>query len=90
MGLVHHAAGITSTPFKQCGCGAVFPTAALFRELTFVGYQLDEGDDGFVLELRNCDCGSTIAVELRGPDCERARTVKPIYEFLLAVINKQL
>lgn len=44
-------------PFKTCPCGQSF-TGPRWKGLLFVGYQA--GDDGD-LELRNCDCGSTIA-----------------------------
>lgn len=44
-----------------CGCGKRF-SAEEWRELAYVGIQ-DDGAGGF-LELRNCPCKSTIAVEL--------------------------
>lgn len=45
--------------FKVCGCGAVYD-ATSWRALPYVGVQrLDDEPD---LELRNCVCGSTIAV----------------------------
>lgn len=46
---------------KQCGCGASY-YAGEWTSLPFVGYQSD-GDDGR-LELRNCSCKSTLAVEI--------------------------
>ncbi len=39
---------------------AIRKTPAAFAALTYVGEQ-DDGQGGFV-ELRNCDCGSTLAV----------------------------
>lgn len=44
---------------KHCRCGAQW-TRDTWRELPLVGYA-DGGDDG-ELELRNCRCGSTLAV----------------------------
>ena len=44
---------------KQCACGAVY-TPGEWLSLKYVG-QMDDGDGGW-LELRNCVCGSTIAV----------------------------
>jgi hypothetical protein len=43
---------------KRCGCGRCF-TRAQWRELQYVGAQVDDIE---TLELRNCPCGSTIAV----------------------------
>jgi hypothetical protein len=45
---------------KTCGCGAVYRTVS-WRKLPFVGFG---GDDVEALELRNCVCGSTIAIVL--------------------------
>ena len=44
---------------KTCRCGASWSRKA-WAQLPLVGYA-DGGDDG-ELELRNCDCGSTLAV----------------------------
>jgi hypothetical protein len=44
---------------KTCRCGAAWSHAA-WATLFFVGYA-DGGEDG-ELELRNCECGSTLAV----------------------------
>lgn len=43
---------------KRCGCGRTFDTIA-WSDLPLLGNQVD---DSRVLELRNCPCGSTIAV----------------------------
>lgn len=48
-------------PIKVCGCEREY-TAADWRCLPLVGRQ-DDGDGGY-LELRNCVCRSTIAVEV--------------------------
>jgi hypothetical protein len=45
---------------KSCRCGATWSEPE-WRELPFVGYA--ENGDGGELELRNCTCGSTIAVQ---------------------------
>jgi hypothetical protein len=53
---------------KDCGCGRTFDEAT-WAELPVVG-TMDgfpaEGDEPAIppIELRNCPCGSTIAVEL--------------------------
>lgn len=50
-------------PFKTCGCGREY-TAAGWQALPIKGYLLTEDDEGqYELEMRNCPCGSTIAVE---------------------------
>lgn len=45
------------TIFKQCGCGEIY-TRREWLHLLFVG-----NDHEARLELRNCICGSTIALE---------------------------
>lgn len=47
-------------PPIQCQCGAVHTEAEWFR-LSYVGV-MDDGDGG-ELELRNCQCHSTIAIQ---------------------------
>jgi hypothetical protein len=42
----------------SCGCGL---TVDEWEALPFVGYQVDDEE---ILELRNHDCGSTIALSL--------------------------
>ena len=49
---------------KKCRCGQCW-TAESWAALFFVGYA-DGGEDG-ELELRNCVCGSTLAVQRRAP-----------------------
>jgi hypothetical protein len=51
---------ILPPPIKQCACGAVY-TADEWTSLEYVG-PMDDGDDG-ELELRQCDCNSTIAIQ---------------------------
>ena len=46
---------------KTCGCGALY-YPGVWTELAFVGF-MEDGDGGR-LELRNCTCGSTLAVEV--------------------------
>lgn len=51
-------------PFpKTCACGAVHDAASWAR-LLFRGYMADReiNPDGERLELRDCTCGSTIAI----------------------------
>jgi hypothetical protein len=43
---------------KRCRCGRQFDRAA-WERLTYVGV-----DEAFRLELRNCACGSTLAVPM--------------------------
>ncbi len=45
-------------PLKSCACGQTY-TGPRWKGLVFVGYMAGDGGD---LELRNCDCGSTLAV----------------------------
>lgn len=45
---------------KQCGCGANHDPFAWSR-LPFVGVMADEEE---TIELRNCACGSTLAIEV--------------------------
>lgn len=56
---------LVSEVFKRCACGLGY-TIEEFRELTFVG--IDIADPEAPLELRNCKCGSTIAIELTGDE----------------------
>lgn len=56
-----------SAVVKTCGCGSEL-TAEAWSALPFVGIQdLGEGERA---ELRNHDCGSTIAIELSPGDGE--------------------
>jgi len=45
---------------KRCACGAAF-TQRQWNALKLVGYHSDDVEE---LELRNCGCGSTIAITL--------------------------
>jgi hypothetical protein len=48
---------------KRCRCGARYDAAG-WLALPYLGVQqLDAGEPR--LELRNCTCGSTLAIELR-------------------------
>jgi len=47
-----------SAPIKTCACGRSY-TAEQWRRLRLVGIQPDEPVD---LELRDCECGSTLAM----------------------------
>jgi hypothetical protein len=51
---------------KYCRCGRAYSMLDTWRALPLVGYMPDEDETD--LELRNCPCGSTIAivVERRG------------------------
>jgi len=42
----------------SCGCGL---TVDEWQALPFVGYQVDDEE---IIELRNHDCGSTVAISL--------------------------
>ena len=50
-----------STPVHQCSCGQSF-TLAQWQQLPFVGTQATLDDE--LLELRNCSCGSTRAIDI--------------------------
>ena len=49
---------------KHCACGRVLDEAA-WRELRLVGGMDPEDDERpeYILELRNCICGTTLAIE---------------------------
>lgn len=58
------AAIANALPFKRCACGRAF-TRADWEQLEFVGVQeTDDEDAHYRTEMRNCPCGSTIAVEV--------------------------
>lgn len=58
---------------KACSCGRVYSPAEWLK-LPLVGIQTFEGDDAPpALELRNCICKSTMAVEVPS----KPREVKP-------------
>lgn len=46
------------TAAKRCGCGKAYDTRT-WEDLTFVGFMEDEVE---IIELRNCVCGSTLAM----------------------------
>jgi hypothetical protein len=50
-----------SAPLKRCSCGKAVATLRDWLALPFVGL-MDDGD-GFVIEMRNCGCRSTMAIE---------------------------
>src|SRR5690349_609835 len=50
-----------ATIIKVCSCGARYDHSQWLR-LPFVG--VNDAGDGFKLDLRNCSCHSTIAIEL--------------------------
>lgn len=56
-----------SSIVKQCGCGRTF-TREGWDRLEFVGRQHvpeDEFGPEISIELRNCPCGSTIAIDCK-------------------------
>jgi hypothetical protein len=57
--MLKHPATLSVTP-KRCGCGLTHDAAA-WSCLPYVGVQRDEFE---ALELRNCPCGSTLAIEV--------------------------
>jgi len=48
--------------FKRCSRCDTRYSAAGWRKLRLVGYQ-EQGEDYPPLELRNCGCGTTLAIE---------------------------
>lgn len=59
-----------------CSCGKKF-TVEGWETLPLVGYQNDEELEEPTLELRNCPCGSTRAVEPKSPkESERTRPAR--------------
>jgi len=55
------------TVFKVCTCCYRWITGEEWSKLPFIGRQ--EGEDGELLELRNCQCNSTLAIELTRDRC---------------------
>ena len=53
--------------FKSCACGQLFEYRSDWEALGLVGEMpgWDDQDRDITLELRNCPCGSTLAVEKR-------------------------
>lgn len=53
---------------KRCACGLVFLNEAAWKELLYVGvigpYLFAPDEDPEHLEMRNCPCGSTLAIDL--------------------------
>jgi hypothetical protein len=54
---------------KRCGCGLEYD-ARSWSDLPLAGYQTDDIEN---LELRNCPCGSTLAVHLEALEWINAR-----------------
>lgn len=54
---------------KTCGCCGIAYTSATWELLELVGYQEDEVER---LELRNCRCGSTLAIAIERDEDERS------------------
>jgi len=56
------------SPIKVCPCCVRAFTAADWARLPLLGDMLSEDETGtYRLELRNCSCGSTLAVEEKLP-----------------------
>ena len=58
--------GYWQAPSCHC-CGACYPLVQDWRRLEFVGEMTDPGDGVVperVLQLRNCECGITLAREI--------------------------
>lgn len=53
----------TNAPFKRCSCGREY-TRESWEALQYVGVQIDDVE---TFELKNCLCGSTIAVAIARP-----------------------
>lgn len=54
---------------KTCKCCKRTFTSTQWADLPIKGYQDDRDvyEDGELIELRNCSCGTTLAVVLDGP-----------------------
>ncbi len=62
---------------KMCTCCESVFTEEMWQQLQFVGVQETEDETGqfiFILELRNCPCGSTIGLE------EKVDKITPYYD----------
>lgn len=63
------------SPFKTCSCCQRAISAQEWTQLRLVGIQADDVE---TLELRDCDCGSTIAVVVPPPSTQPVpETVRP-------------
>ena len=58
---------LSQESFKSCACGQLFEYRSDWEALGLVGEMpgWDDQDRDITLELRNCPCGSTLAVEKR-------------------------
>ena len=60
--------------FKVCSCGKEYSSLEIFRELDFVGVIKTGKYSETDLEMRNCSCKSSIAVNVKkGEDCGKIR-----------------
>jgi hypothetical protein len=59
-----HDRALTGPIIKRCPCGALYSLPD-WQDLELVGHYPDERPP---LELRNCECGSTIALEVEAED----------------------
>ncbi len=61
--------------FKTCSCGRTFSRES-WNRIPVSGF-MDKGKDlaGVVIELKNCECGSTLAVDL-GDEPDSIATIK--------------
>lgn len=72
-------------PIARCSCGATY-TAQQWQSLELVGHQAapaSETEPALYIELRNCSCRSTIAVEMDALHAaERAETIEQMHRLL--------
>lgn len=68
-------APVASSVLARCACGLAYDLSA-WRVLPYVGLQ-EDGDDE-ILELRNCSCGSTLAVA--HPSATRPASARSVLE----------
>jgi hypothetical protein len=57
---------------KRCACGATYDRES-WERLVLVAHASAPGTDWAGLEMRNCACGSTLAIESEKPEGSRER-----------------
>lgn len=57
---------MTATPYKRCSCcGRTFTPAQWAALPKLAPWPLEDDEGPYTLIMANCDCGSTIGIEVR-------------------------
>lgn len=56
---------LVETPIKVCGCGRTFTRAELDRLVRRKDWITEDETGRYLLEQRDCPCGSTLGIEHR-------------------------